>query len=89
MPVISMFYGIVIRLFFKDNQQHHLAHVHAEYQDQVAVFAIEDGRLLDGSIPGAKAKLVVAWLEIHREELLADWTLAVRGEPTFRIRGLE
>ena len=40
-------------------------------------------------LPPAKAKLVVAWVEIHREELLADWNLAVTGVPTFRIRGLE
>jgi hypothetical protein len=84
-----MFFGIVVRLFYKDNKQHHVPHLHAEYQDQVAVFAIEDGRLLEGSLPPTKTKLVVAWIEIHREELLADWKLAVEGSRPFRIRGLE
>lgn len=53
------------------------------------MFAIEDGALLDGRIPPAKGKLVVAWIEIHREELMADWNLAVVGENVFRIKGLE
>jgi hypothetical protein len=89
MPIIAMFYGIVIRMFYRDNQQHHLAHVHAEYQDQVAVFSIVDGTLLDGGIPPAKQKLVVAWIEIHKDELIANWNLAVLGEKVFRIKGLE
>jgi hypothetical protein len=89
MPVISMFFGVVIRLFYKDDRQHHVPHIHAEYQDEAAVFAIEDGRLLAGSLPASKAKLVVAWIEIHQEELMADWKLAVEGAKVFRIRGLE
>ncbi len=89
MPIIAMFYGIIIRMFYRDNQQHHLAHVHAEYQGQVAVFSIMDGTLLDGAIPPAKQKLVVAWIEIHKDELIADWNLAVIGEKVFRIKGLE
>ena len=85
-----MFYGIIIRMFFRDNQQHHhLPHIHAEYQGQVGFFSILDGALLDGGIPPAKQKLVVAWIEIHRDELLADWELAVVGEKTFRIKGLD
>jgi hypothetical protein len=89
MPIIAMFYGIIIRMFYRDNQQHHLAHVHADYQGQVAVFSIMDGTLLDGAIPPAKQKLVVAWIEIHKDELIADWNLAVIGEKVFRIKGLE
>ena len=89
MPVISMFYGIVIRLFYRDDRQHHRPHIHAEFQDQVAVYAIDDGEALDGSLPRAKARLVAAWIEIHRDELLADWKLAVEGTPTFKIKGLE
>lgn len=89
MPVISMFFGIIIRLFYRDNKQHHAPHIHAEYQGKIAVFSIEEGRILNGEIPSSKARLVVAWIEIHREELLADWKLAVEGEKVFRIKGLE
>lgn len=55
----------------------------------MAVFSILDGTLLDGSIPAPKQKLVAAWIEIHRDELTADWDLAVAGENVFRIKGLE
>jgi hypothetical protein len=89
MPIIAMFYGIIIRMFYRDNQQHHLPHVHAEYQGQVAVFSIPEGTLLDGEIPTTKQKLVVAWIEIHKDELIADWNLAVLGEKVFRVKGLE
>ena len=59
----------------------------AEYQ--VAVFTIEDGSILDGSLPNSKRKLVEAWIEIHRDELLANWQLAVEGATVFKIKGLE
>ncbi len=89
MPVIAMFYGIIIRMFYRDNRQHHLPHIHAEYQGDIAVFSIQDGAMLDGHIPPPKQKLVVAWIEIHRDELMADWNLAVSGQTVFRIKGLE
>ena len=44
-----------------------------------------DGELIAGDIPARKARLVQAWIEIHQEELMADWTLAISGEPPFRI----
>lgn len=84
-----MFFGVIIRLFFKDNRQHNLPHIHAEYQGQVAIFSIEDGSILEGAIPPGKQKLVVAWIEIHREELFADWKLAVEGASVFKIKGLD
>jgi hypothetical protein len=88
MPVIPMFYGIIVRLFFHDNKKHNEPHIHAEHQGQVAVIAVNSGELLDGDIPPAKMKLVLAWLEIHKDELLADWKLAVEGQPVFKIDGL-
>jgi len=89
MPTISMFYGILIRMFFRDIEKHHIPHIHAEYQGEVAVYAISDGTLLAGTIPVKKQKLVVAWIEIHQEDLLVDWELAVNGEKLFTIRGLD
>ena len=68
-----------------DNERHKAPHVHAKYQGQDASFSIVDGELLAGEIPAAKARLVQAWIEIHREELMADWDLAISGEPPFRI----
>ena len=85
-----MFYGILIRMFFRDIEKHHIPHIHAEYQGEVAVFSIPEGELLAGKIPLRKQKLVaVAWIEIHQEDLLADWELAVNGKTPFKIKGLD
>lgn len=89
MPTISMFYGILIRMFFVDTDRHHRPHIHAEYQGRSAVYAISDGAVLDGSLPANKHKLVEAWISIHHDELMADWSLAVSGKTPFRIRGLD
>ncbi len=89
MPTISMFYGILIRMFFRDAERHHAPHIHADYQGKVAVYSIHDGTLLAGELPLNKHKLVVAWIEIHQEELLANWDLAVNGKKPFPIRGLD
>jgi len=53
------------------------------------VIAIEDGYVLAGSLPASKMKLVQAWIEIHREDLLVDWKLAISGEPVFKIDPLK
>jgi hypothetical protein len=80
MPVISIFFGITIYMYFIDNKKHKKPHIHAQYQNKEAVVSIPDGRVLDGSLPSAKLKLVLAWVEIHKEDLIADWQLAVKGQ---------
>jgi hypothetical protein len=89
MPTISMFYGIIIKMFFRDNEKHKLPHIHAEYQGHVGVYSIPEGELLAGSLPINKQKLVIAWIEIRKDELMADWNLAVNGQKIFTIRGLD
>ena len=76
-------------MFFKDIDKHNLPHIHAEYQGKVAVYSIPDGILLAGTIPPQKEKLVAAWIEIHKDDLLADWGLAVNGKTPFKIKGLD
>ena len=88
MPVISMFYGIIIRMYFMDTKQHKMPHLHAEYGGKSAVFALKDGTLLAGKFPVKQTKLVLAWIELRREDLLADWQLAVKGESVFKIEPL-
>ncbi|MDP2829765.1 MAG: DUF4160 domain-containing protein [Sulfuricellaceae bacterium] len=85
MPTISMFYGLIIRMLFMDTKQHHLPHIHVEYQSMEAVFVIPSGELLEGQLPEKKVRLVQVWIDLHEEELMADWALATRGEPLFRI----
>ena len=89
MPILSTFYGIVVRMYFFDDKQHHEPHVHAEYSGDQAVFAIADGGVLAGELPRGQTRLVQAWIEIHRDELLADWRLAVSGEDVLKIEPLK
>ncbi len=62
MPTISMFYGILILMFFRDNRRHHLPHIHVRYQGAEAAISIKDGVILDGSIPAKQLKMVHAWI---------------------------
>ncbi len=89
MPVISMFYGIIIRMFFMDNKEHKLPHIHVEYGEFHAVILIPEGDKIAGEFPKDKLKLVQAWVEIHKDELLADWKLAIEGQPIFKIEALK
>ena len=88
MPVISMFYGIIVSMYFMDNRRHKRPHVHAKYQGHEVVVSITDGRTLEGKLPPPKMRLLVAWIEIHRDELMADWELAASGEHPFQIEPL-
>ncbi len=88
MPVISMFYGIIVSLYFHDDTRHHRPHIHAKYQDDEVVVAIPEGEVLEGSLPRGKMKMLLAWVEIHRDDLMADWELAVNGQQPFKIEPL-
>jgi hypothetical protein len=85
MATISMFYGIIISMMYMDNKQHVIPHIHADYQGQSVVLSIPDGDILAGDFPPQKLKLVRAWIEIHHENLLADWEMAVNGKTVFTI----
>ncbi|MBI5325002.1 MAG: DUF4160 domain-containing protein [Ignavibacteriae bacterium] len=76
-------------MYFYDNIRHKLPHIHIEYGEKKAIITIKDGKILEGKFPRNKLKLVHAWLEIHRDELTADWTLAVSGEKLFKIEPLK
>lgn len=85
MPIVSMFYGIIVYMYALDTKQHHLPRIHVEYQGREAVIGIPGGELIAGGLPTNKMKLVQAWIEIHQEELTADWAIAVKGGELFRI----
>ena len=84
-----MFYGIIISMYYFDNRQHKLPHIHVKYPDQEAIFSIPDGEIIDGELRSNKSKLVQAWIEIHEEELMADWELSVNGQEIFKIDPLK
>lgn len=70
MPEISRFYGIVVYMFFVD---HNPPHFKVKYGEFEANIMISNGGLLDGDLPLSKLKLVTAWAEIHKSELLRMW----------------
>ncbi len=69
MPTLSTFYGIIVSMYFMDNRRHNRPHIHARYQDNEAVIGIPDGEVLEGTLPPGKLRLVLAWIEIHGDEL--------------------
>lgn len=89
MPVISMFYGLIVSMYYLDIKKHKLPHIHVRYGEKEAVYQIPDGRLLEGSLPANKEKLLLAWIEIHKEDLMANWDLAVTGNKVFTIEPLK
>jgi len=69
--------------------EHNPPHIHAYYQDRMAIVDILSCEVSMGSLPPRQTKLVLAWAEIHKEELLADWELASKGELPFSIDPLK
>ncbi len=88
MPVIATFYGIVVRMYFFDTKQHSKPHVHVQHGEHAAVFSIENASLLAGFMPRKQSRLIQAWIELRREELMADWNLALNGARLFQIEPL-
>ena len=87
MPELSRFFGIIIRMMYQDESEHHKPHVHVYYGDFKASIGI-DGELLAGSLPAKQYKLIVAWLVLHEDELYKAWNEAVSGRPFDRIKPL-
>ena len=76
-------------MYYFDNKKHRQPHIHIQYSDEEAVISIPDGTVLEGTLKSAKLKLVQAWIEIHHEELMADWRLAVNGQAVYKIDPLK
>lgn len=86
MPIISMFFGIVIRMYYED---HPPPHFHAEYQGQHGKFGF-DGIMTVGNIRSKTAlRLIREWSDLHRAELEANWGRATAKTPLDRIPPLE
>jgi hypothetical protein len=80
-----MFYGIIVKMYLLDNKQPNLPHIHVKYAEFECVFAIENGDVLTGNLPRKQMRLVQAWIELHRDELFADWEIALSGELPYKI----
>lgn len=85
MPQISTFYGIIILMNFSD---HVPAHFHAWYNEYKIIVSIKDG-VVKGEMPGRALKMILEWLDMHREDLMANWENAQNGNPLERIEPLK
>ena len=86
MPIVSTFFGIIVRMYYGD---HNPPHFHAEYQGQRASFTF-DGNLLAGQIrSGTARKLIREWAERHQDELMLNWKNIEEGRQIFKIEPLE
>lgn len=88
MPTISMFYGIIVRMYFAPSE-HPPPHFHVYYAEHRAIVDIGNREISEGSLPRKQARLVLAWAELHQEELMANWQLLMNGEQPFKIQPLQ
>ena len=88
MPVISRFFGIIVMMFYLDRNRHNRPHIHARFQEDEVVIGIPQGDILEGKLPPTKMKLLLAWVEIHKAELMEDWKRASKGNPVSKIEPL-
>ncbi len=84
MPTISMFYGVIIRMYYAPGE-HQPPHFHAYYAEFKATVDIHTCEIIDSNFPKKQEKLILAWSELHKEELLANWQLLMNGEQPFKI----
>ena len=85
MPQLSSFYGIIIFMNFQD---HAPAHFHAWYGDYKISVSIVDG-VVKGEMPARALRMILEWLDLHREELLENWKRAQAGTMVERIAPLK
>lgn len=86
MPTISIFYGIVIQMFWRE---HGLPHFHALYAEHEAVIDVRDLRVLRGKLPRRAMAMVLEWAAAHRDELMEDWRLCTQLKPPKAIEPLK
>lgn len=85
MPELSRFFGIIITMYTAD---HNPPHFHVEYAGKTALFDIVNGVFLRGSLPSRESRLVLAWYELHKEELMENWDNLSSGRPHNKIAPL-
>lgn len=82
MPVISAFFGILIQMYF---DEHNPPHIHVRYQGENAIFSIASGDMTAGDLSARNTRLVQAWIELHREDLMTNWELCRNDERPYKI----
>ena len=87
MPTLSMFFGLIIEMYYAP-KEHNPPHIHVRYQGNKASVNVNTGELMEGNLSARHLRFVQAWIEIHKDELLANWDLCMGGKEPFRIKPL-
>ena len=85
MPTISVFYGVVIQMFWQDHAPPHFHALYAEYEALIDIRTLE---VIGGNLPRRALALVLEWAQEHRAELSEDWDLCRRNEQPRKIAPL-
>jgi len=72
MPVISRFYGMVIKMYFRQ-KEHNPPHIHVVYGEKIGVIDIRTREMIEGDLPKKALNLVVEWTETNSDALLKIW----------------
>ncbi|MBI1937390.1 MAG: DUF4160 domain-containing protein [Ignavibacteriales bacterium] len=86
MPEISRFYGIVVKMFFRE---HNPPHFHVSYGDETAQISISDAKIINGTVPDRVLRLISEWVNLHRGELYENWELCIKNKAPASIKPLE
>ncbi len=86
MPIISQFYGIIIRMFYND---HAPPHFHAMYGEYELLIAISPISILEGKAPGRVRSMVLEWAALHQTELLDNWERCRQAKSPSSVEPLE
>ncbi len=86
MPLICEFFGIKIYMYW---DEHVPPHFHAQYGDLKALVSIKEAVVMNGSLPSRQLKLVLAWCELHHDELMSNWESAMEHGEIHRIQPLK
>lgn len=84
MPTLSIFFGIIVKMYDERKSKHNLPHIHAEYNGEEVVIDLE-GNVITGNIPIKKLRLLLAWVEIHKEDISANYETYQQTGEYFRI----
>lgn len=86
MPVISIFYGIVVKIYYSD---HNPPHFHAQYGDEEVIIEIKTGRVLNGTLPKRPLNLLRMWRLQNKDQILEAWMKAQECVNPGKVKPLE
>ena len=87
MPTLSMFFGLIIEMYYAP-KEHNPPHIHVRYQGNRAIVNLITCELIEGNLSTRHLRFIQAWIEIHKDELMANWDLCMNGKEPFKIQPL-